>query len=72
MNCISDIGVANYSILAGANSALFNVIINLKDINPNKTKKYKENANYYIKQINNYYLQINSFVENELGINNDK
>ena len=72
LNCISDIGVANYSILAGANSALFNVIINLKDINPNKTKKYKENANYYIKQINNYYLQINSFVENELGINNDK
>ena len=72
MNCISDIGVANHSILAGSNGALYNVIINLKDINPNKAKKYKENANYYIKQINNYYLQINSFVENELGISNDK
>ncbi len=72
MNCISDIGVANHCILAGSNSALYNVIINLKEINPNKANKYKENANYYIKQINNYYLQINSFVENELGISNDK
>ena len=72
MNCISDIGAANNCILSSSKSAYYNVLINLADINKNQQSKYRESAKYFIKQIDNYYLQINNIVEKELGISNDK
>ncbi len=70
LNCISDIGVANQSIYAASKSASYNILINLQDINPNLEKKYHEKVDYYMKQINNYYLKINIIVNKELGISN--
>jgi len=68
LNCISDIGVANQSIYSASNSASYNILINLVDLNPNLEKKYHEKVDYYNKQINNYYLKINMIVNKELGI----
>ena len=71
MNCISDIGAANNCILSSSKSAYLNILINLGDINKNQQNKYKESAKYYIKQVDNYYLQINKIVDKELGLSND-
>ena len=71
MNCISDIGAANNCILSSSKSAYYNVLINLDDINKSQQKKYRESAKYFIKQIDNYYLQINKIVEKELGLLDD-
>ena len=56
LNCISDIGVANQSIYAASNSASYNILINLQDLNTNLEKKYHEKVDYYMKQIK-YYPQ---------------
>ena len=71
MNCISDIGAANNCILSSSKSAYLNILINLGDINKNQQNKYRESAKYYIKQVDNYYLQINKIVDKELGLSND-
>jgi len=68
LNCISDIGVANQSIYSASNSASYNILVNLADLNPNLENKYKEKIDYYMKQINSYYLKINMIIKKELRI----
>tara|TARA_B100001142_G_scaffold65922_1_gene65500 strand:- start:16450 stop:18126 length:1677 start_codon:yes stop_codon:yes gene_type:complete len=68
LNCISDIGVANQSLYSASNGASYNILINLEDLNPNLEKKYKEKIDYYMKQINSFYLKINMVLNKELKI----
>jgi len=68
LNCISDIAVANQSIYSASNGASYNILINLADLNPNLEKKYKQKIDYYMKQINSFYLKINMVVNKELNI----
>jgi len=37
-------------------------------LNSNLEKKYKEKIDYYMKQINSYYLKINMIIKKELRI----
>ena len=48
--------------------ASYNILINLVDLNPNLEKKYKEKIDYYMKQINSFYLKINMVLNKELKI----
>ena len=68
LSCISDIGVANQSIFSSSNSAAYNILINIEDINTNLKNKYHKKVDYYTKQINNNYLKINMIVDKKLGI----
>ena len=66
INSISDIGVSAEFLKAAANSASYNVLINIKDLKSNIIEKYTNDVDYYIKQIEDSYITIINNVNKSL------
>ncbi len=66
INSISDIGVSAEFLKAAANSASYNVLINIKDLKSNIIQKYTNDVDYYIKQIEDSYITIINNVNKSL------
>tara|TARA_B110000438_G_scaffold131050_1_gene127251 strand:- start:413 stop:2080 length:1668 start_codon:yes stop_codon:yes gene_type:complete len=66
LNSISDGAVANDMILASAKGAIYNIHINIKDLDESDQKKFKNEIDYYYKQIKDFNLKINNYVEKHL------
>ena len=66
VNSLSDSAVANDMIYAGAKGAIYNILINIPDLSTKDQKQFKDNIDYYFKQIDDLHLKINKHVENIL------
>jgi len=66
INSISDIGVAAEFLKASAKSASYNVLINIKDLSSKDINKYRNDVDYYIKQIEDSYITITNNVNKSL------
>ena len=67
LNSITDAGVASESFMAGANSAYFNILINLKDIDDqNFTSKIKLKANKILKNCKKFHHDVKTLIDKKL------
>ena len=67
INSISDSGVANDMILASANGAIYNILINIKDLKRADQIKFKNEIEYYYKQIKDFNLKIKNYINSNLS-----
>ena len=67
INSISDSGVANDMILASANGAIYNILINIKDLKESDQIKFKNEIDYYYKQVKDYNLKIKNYINSNLS-----
>ena len=66
-NSISDIGVANDLIYAASKGAIYNIKINIKDLNKNDIKYFSNQIEYYFKQVEDTYTNISKHVNEVLS-----
>ncbi|MDC1050932.1 glutamate formimidoyltransferase [Candidatus Marinimicrobia bacterium] len=69
ISSISDIGVASHSLKSASYGAYYNVLINLPDLKSEDQKKYIEESELYIKNIDENHITIKNFVESILKKN---
>ena len=62
INSISDIGVAAEMLNACAKGAIYNIKINIKELNKNKKIYFNNKIDYYSKINDDYYLKIVNIV----------
>ena len=67
INSISDSGVANDMILASANGAIYNILINIKDLKETDQIKFKNEIDYYYKQVKDFNLKIKNYINSNLS-----
>ena len=61
-NSISDAAVANDLLLAASKGACYNILINISDLSKKDIDYFKNNTDYYFKQIQDTNIQINQFI----------
>ena len=61
-NSISDAAVANDLLLAASKGACYNILINITDLSKKDNDYYKNNTDYYFKQIQDTNIKINQFI----------
>ena len=61
-NSISDIAVASELLKSAAYGASYNIRINIKDINSKKRKYFIDKTDYYLKQVDDYYIKIKNHI----------
>ena len=63
-NSISDGAVANDLIFAASRGVCYNILINITDLSKKDNQYFKDNINYYFKQIQDNHIKINQFINN--------
>ena len=68
-NSISDIGVSNDLIYAASKGAIYNIMINVKELNKSDQNFFNNRIEYYFKQIEDMHVNTDKFVKKTLNEN---